>query len=158
METFSSLLAICAQNSPVTGEFPAQRPVTRRFDVFFDLCPNKRLSKQPWGWWFETPSRPLGRHCNDIANFCSVCRYFWIIMSESIFHASTNSKRWRNVMEPFQEAITVLTCSIEIGCVYFITANDHHGVSNYQSFEYLFSSLFRLQTKKHERSALLSVS
>ena len=38
------------------GEFPAQRPVTRNFDVFFDLHPNKRLSKQPWGWWFETPS------------------------------------------------------------------------------------------------------
>ena len=38
------------------GEFPAQRPVTWSFDVFFDLRPNKRLSKQPWGWWFETPS------------------------------------------------------------------------------------------------------
>ena len=34
-----------------SGEFPAQRPVTRSFDVFFDLRPNKRLSKQPWGWW-----------------------------------------------------------------------------------------------------------
>ena len=59
METFSALLAICAQNSPVTGEFPAQRAVTRSFDVFFDLSLNKRLSKQPWGWWFETPPRPL---------------------------------------------------------------------------------------------------
>ena len=28
METFSALLAICAGNSPVTGEFPAQRPAT----------------------------------------------------------------------------------------------------------------------------------
>ena len=37
METFSALLAICAVNSPVTGEFPAQRPVTRSFGVFFDL-------------------------------------------------------------------------------------------------------------------------
>ena len=37
METFSVLLAICAGNSPVTGEFPAQRPVTRSFDVFLDL-------------------------------------------------------------------------------------------------------------------------
>ena len=46
METFSALLAICAGNSPVTGEFPAQRPVTLSFDVFFDLRPNKRLSKQ----------------------------------------------------------------------------------------------------------------
>ena len=46
------------------GEFPAQRPVTRSFDVFFDLRLNKWLSKQPWGWWFETPSHPLWRHCN----------------------------------------------------------------------------------------------
>ena len=38
------------------GEFPTQRPVTRSFDVFFHLRLNKRLSKQPWGWWFETLS------------------------------------------------------------------------------------------------------
>ena len=50
METFSALLAICAGNSPVPGEFPAQRPVTRSFDVYFDLRPNKRLSKQSLGW------------------------------------------------------------------------------------------------------------
>ena len=37
METFSAQLAICAGNSPVPGEFPTQRPVTRSFDVFFDL-------------------------------------------------------------------------------------------------------------------------
>ena len=42
---------------------PAQRPVTRSFDVFFVLHLNKRLSKQSWGWWFEAPSRPLWRHC-----------------------------------------------------------------------------------------------
>ena len=41
------------------GEFPTQRPVTQSFDVFFDLYPNKRLSKQPWGWWFEMPSWSL---------------------------------------------------------------------------------------------------
>ena len=46
METFSALLAICAGNSPVTGEFPAQGPVMRSFDVFFDLRLNERLSKQ----------------------------------------------------------------------------------------------------------------
>ena len=46
METFSALLALWAGNSPVTGEFPTQRPVTRNFDVFFDLRLNKRLSKQ----------------------------------------------------------------------------------------------------------------
>ena len=66
METFSALLAICAGNSPVPGEFPSQRPVTQSFDVFFDLRPNKRLSKQWGGWWFETPSSPLWRHCNSL--------------------------------------------------------------------------------------------
>ena len=66
METFSALLAICAGISPVTGEFPTQRPVTRSFDVFFDLHLDKRLSKQSWGWWFKTSSRPLWRHCNDV--------------------------------------------------------------------------------------------
>ena len=66
METFSALLTICAGNSPVPGEFPTQRPVTRNFDVFFDLHPDKRLSKQWWGWWFETPSSPLWRHCNGL--------------------------------------------------------------------------------------------
>ena len=46
------------------GEFPTQRPVTRSFDVFFDLRLNKRLSKQPWGWWFETPPWSIWRQCN----------------------------------------------------------------------------------------------
>ena len=54
MITFSALLASCAWNPPVTGEFPAQRPVARSFDVFFDMRLNKRLSKQWWDWWFET--------------------------------------------------------------------------------------------------------
>ena len=46
------------------GEFLAQRPVARSFDVFFDLRLNKRLSKQSWGWWFEMLARPLWCHCN----------------------------------------------------------------------------------------------
>ena len=64
MLTFSALLAICAGNSPVPGEFPVQRPVTRSFYVFSDLRLNKRLSKQSLGWWFDTPPHPLWRHCN----------------------------------------------------------------------------------------------
>ena len=67
MELFSALLAICAGNSPAIGEFPAQRPVTRSFNVFFDLCLNKRSSKQWWGWCFDTPSRSLWRHFNVTA-------------------------------------------------------------------------------------------
>ena len=55
METFSMLLAICAGNSPVTGEFPAQRPVMRSFDIFFDLA---------WihGWVNNGEAGDLRRH------------------------------------------------------------------------------------------------
>ena len=61
----SALLALCAGNSPVTGEFLSQRPVTRSVAVFFDLYLNKRLTKQSWCQWFEAPSCPLLRHCNE---------------------------------------------------------------------------------------------
>ena len=79
MKTLSAQLAICAGNSPVTGEFTAQRPVTRSFDVFFDLRLNKWLSKQWWCWWVETPSRPLWCHCNisqmvEYLDLYSLCR------------------------------------------------------------------------------------
>ena len=54
METFSALLAICAVNSPVTGELLAQRPVTRSFDVLFDLRIN--------GWVNNREAGDLRRH------------------------------------------------------------------------------------------------
>ena len=58
------------------GEFPTQRPVTRSFDVFFDLHLNKRLSKQPWGWWLGTLSWSLWRHRNALrAGSGSWCEY-----------------------------------------------------------------------------------
>ena len=57
------------------GEFPAQRPVTRCFDVFFDLRLNKRLSKQWWGWWFETPSWSLWRHTHK--------NTLWLVIGKS---------------------------------------------------------------------------
>ena len=55
----------------VPGEFLTRRPVTRSFVVVVDLRLNIRLSKQCWGWWFETLSRPLRRHRND----CNRCWY-----------------------------------------------------------------------------------
>ena len=56
----------CAGNSPVTGEFPDKGNWRRTLMFLFDLLLNKRLSKLSCGLWFETPSRPLWRHCNDI--------------------------------------------------------------------------------------------
>ena len=67
METFSTLLALCAGNSLVTGEFPSQRPVTRSFDVFIDMRLNKRLSKQSRRRSFQTPLCSLWRHCSDMS-------------------------------------------------------------------------------------------
>ena len=73
---------------PLCGEFtghrwiPLQRPVTRSFGASFDLCLNKRLSKQSWGWWFETPSHPLWRHCYDDLR----CAGFeWFIFQPCVF-------------------------------------------------------------------------
>ena len=67
MEKLSALLAICARNSPVIGEFPSQRPAIGSFDVFFDLHPSNQLSKQSLGWWFETPLRSLWRRCSTVS-------------------------------------------------------------------------------------------
>ena len=82
METFSALLALCAGNSPVTGEFPSQRPVTRSF-VFVDLRLDKLLSKQSSRRWFGVPSGSLWRHCNDLFRICIVliygCRHVFFI-------------------------------------------------------------------------------
>ena len=68
METFSALLALYEVNPLVTSGFPSQRLVMWRFDVFFDLCLNKWLSKQSRRGWFETPSRSLWHHSNVILN------------------------------------------------------------------------------------------
>ena len=68
VETFSALLALGEGNSSVTSYSPSQRPVTRNFAVFFDVHQNKRLSKQLRRRWFETPSHPLWRHCNDFSS------------------------------------------------------------------------------------------
>ena len=64
MEAKSALLVLCAGNLPVTSGFLSQRPVRRSFDAFFELHLNKRLSKQSWGWWFETPMCSSWRNCN----------------------------------------------------------------------------------------------
>ena len=88
----SALLAICAGNSPASGEFLAQRPVTRSFDVFFDLRLDKRFSKQSWGWWFETLSRPLWRHCNEIwvVLVAHALNVIWIW--QAIYHGTHSSR------------------------------------------------------------------
>ena len=56
METFSTLLALYEGNSPVSGEFPSQRPVTQSFDFFFIYA---------WtnGWVNNRDAGDLRCHC-----------------------------------------------------------------------------------------------
>ena len=70
METFSALLGLCGGNPPVIGWFPSQRPVTRNFYVFFDMCLTKRLDKQSRCRWYKRPLRSSWRHSNAV----SICR------------------------------------------------------------------------------------
>ena len=82
---FSVTVLLCGE---FTGpsEFPTQRPVTRSFDVFFDLRLNKRLSKQPRGWWFETQSWSLWRHCNVAnQNWVYTKHFIWYIKKGSSY-------------------------------------------------------------------------
>ena len=90
METFSALLALCARNSPVTGAFPSQRPVTRSVDVFFDLRLNKRLSEQLRRWRFGMQSRSLW-HYNGV--------HKW---SQSLYNPSYISARIATVLKCFR--------------------------------------------------------
>ena len=75
------------------GEFPTQRPVTRSFDVYFDRRLNKRLGKQPWGWWFETLSWSLWRQCNALA---------MLGLLLPVFH-STNRCEMNTLLKHFQQ-------------------------------------------------------
>ena len=125
METFSALLAICAGNLPIPGEFPTQRPVTPGFGAFFDLRLNKRLSKQWWGWWYETLSCPLWRHrnaqsyCGDKciilhslmmsakSRMCLACRsYSFLYITPSYYHHYAN----------LSEDIELIKCLSDIFC------------------------------------------
>ena len=106
-----------------SGELPAKRPVTRSFDVFFDLRLNKRVSKQSWGWWFETPSWSLWRQCN-VLKWChtpGVSEWDHVIHSgwsfhryasrRSIFHSYFSSWQENNLASPLHLPLEVTLLS-----------------------------------------------
>ena len=117
METFSALLAICVGNSPVPGEFPIQMPVTRSFDVFFDLRLNKRLSKKSWGFWFETLSCPLWRHCNGILVNVSIEHNYvvYIIINSIVLMANElKDSLVKNGGSFYQHGLTLIIADVEV--------------------------------------------
>ena len=106
METFSASLDIFAGNSPVPGEFPAQRPVTRSFDVFFGLRLNNRLSKQSWGWWFESSGQKylaeawIDAKWTGRAYCLSIYKIFriWTMPTPKKLHTKLHIKPYRNCL------------------------------------------------------------
>ena len=139
METFSALLAFCAGNSPVPGEFHAQRPVTQSFDVFFDLRPNKRLSKQWRGWWFETQSRSLWRHRNEIS---------------SVNEAFTPPNHHHGCWQPYVGGASVMALTYfprdipDHSTTLQWCHNGHDGVPNHRRLDCLLTRLFGRRSKK----------
>ena len=150
METFSALLARFAGNSPVAGEFPAQRPVMGIFNIFFDLPLNERLSKQSWGRWFETSLCPLWRHCNVRVNgyWLYWLRFHWlggIISMEWLLKSHKTLlliARWRWTTTWFCVLIIV-----EIRFSFQRRHNGCDGVSNHQPHHCLPNRLFRGRSK-----------
>ena len=128
METFSALLTLCVGNSPVTGEFATQRPLTRSFHVFFDLRLNKRLSKHSWVWWFETPSCSLWRHCSKVLHLYKSCllklweTWSWNSSEHDLYKWSTFSLGYQ----------LTRYCSLSHTFPLHWRHNDHVGVSNHQ--------------------------
>ena len=57
---------------------------------FFDLPLNKRLSKQPWGWWFEMPSWSLWRQCNEWGDAMVIADCKRLMCSKSVDPGATN--------------------------------------------------------------------
>ena len=93
METFSALLALCAGNSPVTGEFPHTKASDAELWCFFYLRLNGRLNKQSRGWRFETSSLSLWRHCSASSWHKFTFRQHYAIGPSVAFLNGRNSHR-----------------------------------------------------------------
>ena len=139
METYSALLALCVGNSPVTGEFSSQRPVTQSFDVFSDMRLDKRSSKQWRRRWFETPSRSLCRHCNvKLCNHPHICYRHehwslakgdnrWFILLLGIYMINTQQK-WGGPM--CHEKVGIVTTHGQALGIHILTSSILEVVDN----------------------------
>ena len=129
------------------GEFPTQRPVKRSFDVFFDLHLNTRLSKQPWGWWFETLSWLLWRHCN-VASCISDTMNVWLL--DGFGNVTTYEYKWMLLWNNAQlrlywcscwgniniSMVKIFSCSYQTSiCLYFtcVAISTHKIVSTFHA-------------------------
>ena len=105
-ETFSALLALWEGNPLVTSGFASQMPVTQTF--IFDLRPNIRLRKQSRRRWFETPSRPLWRHCNG-------CFVVWLSPFAPLNRLSNLSRQYHGCSFCVQENVLFVKLNGKVG-------------------------------------------
>ena len=103
-----------------TGEFPAQRPVTRSFDVSLICALNKRLGKQSWGWWFENPSYSLWRHRND-SGLCTawnmICTKIYEDSYDNVAHGIAGKfQHWTISHNPDNIEVTSLIKTSKVHC------------------------------------------
>ena len=123
METFTGPL--CGE---FTGEFPNQTPLTRSYNVFFDLRVKERLSKQSWGWWLETPSCPLWRHCN-VYGLCVDSKFYTSKLQKSMIELiviNCQTKRGK-YLRPFSFNCTVSESS-------YMSTGMYYRLSIYRSY------------------------
>ena len=98
---------------------------------FFDLRLNKRLSKQSRGWWFETLSRSLWRHCNEpcqpnrfqewVTRFYKPrfhILYIGIIIFQTLI--SYRHETWSHIRRVFHHNEIILTDHIKLHVTYTI--------------------------------------
>ena len=149
---FSALPALCRRNPRVAGGFPSQRPVTRSFDVFFDLSLSKRLSKESRRRWFETPWRPFDAsvmrygnisvaHCLSISDLAYYHGLLYYLLSPSEQSSLKFEKEYNKFYVwklPWKYCLNTLQGR----------HNECDGVSSHRRHDCLLNRLFRHRSKK----------
>ena len=110
-KNISALVALCEENPPISSRLLSQMPITRSFDVFFDLRQNKRLSKQLRRRWFKTSSRSLWSHCNVLSQTLTYRRFSSTAVDISACMMNYNLLFYENVTYSCRELVD-LTSSV----------------------------------------------
>ena len=125
MEPFSALLAIWAGNSPVPGEFPAPRSVTRSFDVSL-TCTwiNDWVNNREAGNY----RRPLWRLRNDRTSNGNYLKQLWHILLTPI---CVTKSRCINVSYTYLKPVFVYP-----NCIYSFFCRSHFHLEGLGSFSW----------------------
>ena len=102
---------LCAGNSPVTDEFPAQRPGTQSFDIFFDL----RLKR---GWVNNREAGDLRRHRDHYDVIVMVLP--WSNTRKNLFEYFMNSRFQRqniNIWKITNYLETLTLCTLRLNMI-----------------------------------------